>query len=222
VLGVLTWLGHRYPDELFAALGDPLFVTPAVACTIEPVDDPRTASILLAAVEHDDDAATTILLPGLVRRRDERVLPFLERALYSTSRALRVRAAEGLFVMGRSSSRPAMVVAAEAEPDPEVRAILTDALARIDDPADDRELRWFWVVVRPRLAEYGVAAFDADDALAVLGQVRYPGRELPTIRSVTDMGLEPVPNAAWKHPVGLPAIRGMWAPSDITVWQQRG
>ena len=88
VLGVLAWLGHRYPDELFAALGDPLFVTPSVACTIEPVDDPRTAPILLAAVDHDDDTATAILLPGLVRRRDERVLPLLERALYSTRRVL--------------------------------------------------------------------------------------------------------------------------------------
>ena len=58
VLGVLAWLGHRYPDELFDALGDPQVVTPSVACTIEPIDDPRTAPILLAAVDHDDDAAT--------------------------------------------------------------------------------------------------------------------------------------------------------------------
>ena len=46
VLGVLAWLGRRYPDELFEALGDPRFVTPSVACTIESIDDPRTAPIL--------------------------------------------------------------------------------------------------------------------------------------------------------------------------------
>ena len=102
--------------------------------------------------------------------------------------------------MGRATSLPAMRVALDAEPDPEVRAILTDALARIGGPGDGRELSWFWVIVRPRLAEYGVAAFDADDALVVLGQVRYPDRELPSIRSVTDMLAEPAPSAAWKHP----------------------
>ena len=221
VLGVLAWLGHRYPDELFDALGDPRFVTPAVACTIEPIDDPRTAAILLAAVDHDDDVATTILLPGLVRRREERVVPLLERALFSTNRALRVRAAEGLYVMGRPESVNAMRPALAAEPDDEVHAILTDALARAEDPTDHRDLTWFWVVVRPRLGEYGVAAFDADDALRVLAQVRYPGREAPTPRSITDMLSEPVPNAAWKHPVGLPASRGMWAPTETTVWRPR-
>jgi hypothetical protein len=221
VLGVLAWLGHRYPDELFAALGDPQFVTPSVACTIEPVDDPRTAPILLAAVDHGDDAATTFLVPGLVRRRDERVVPLLERALFSTNRALRVRAAEGLYVMHRGSSAAAVRPARDAEPDDEVRAILADALARIDDPMDDRDLRWFWVVVRPRLGEYGVAAFDEADALTVLGLVRYPGREAPPARSITDLGAELAPNAAWKHPVGLPAFRGVWAPTDTTVWQPR-
>ena len=69
-----------------------------------------------------------------------------------------------------------------------MRAILTDALARAVDPSDDRDLSWFWVVVRPRLGEYGVAAFDADDALTVLACVRYPGREAPTARSITDLG----------------------------------
>jgi hypothetical protein len=220
VLGVLAWLGHRYPDELFDALGDPRDVTPSVACTIEPIDDPRTAPILLAAVGHDDDAATAILLPALVRRRDERVVPLLERALFSTNRALRVRAAEGLYVMGRPASANAMRPALAAEPDGEVRAILTDALARAVDPSDDRDLSWFWVVVRPRLGEYGVAALDADDALTVLACVRYAGREAPTARSITDLVAEPAPNAARKHPIGLPAFRGMWAPADITVWRQ--
>lgn len=221
VLGALAWLGHRYPDELFAALGDPQFVTPSVACTIEPVDDPRTAEILLAAVDHEDDAATTILLPALVRRRDDRVVPLLERSLFSTNRALRVRAAEGLYVMGHAKSADAMRPALAAEPDEEVRAILTDALARVGDPADHRDLCWFWAVVRPRLVEYGVAAFDEDDARTVLGLVRYPGREIPAVRSITDVDAPGAPPVAAKHPIGLPAWRGLWAPHDATVWRTR-
>jgi hypothetical protein len=221
VLGALPWLGHRYPDELFVALRESGSIDWSVACSIEAVDDPRTTEILLGVVTREARLGTSILLPALVRRRDERVLPLLERYLFSTDRALRLRAAEGLYVMHRGSSAAAIRPALDTESDPEVRAILTDALTRIDGPADDRELSWFWVVVRPRLAEYGVAAFDADDALVVLGKVRYPDRELPSIRSVTDMLTEPMPNAAWKHPVGRPAVRGMWAPHEVTVWEPR-
>ena len=219
VLGALAWLGHRYPDEMFAALGDPQFVSPPVACTVEPIDDPRTTEILLAAVDHEDDVATAILLPALVRRRDERVIPLLERALFSTSRALRVRGAEGLYVMGRAKSADAMRPALDAERDEEVRAILTDGLARIDEGDGNRDLSWFWVVVRPRLVEYGVAAFDEDDALAVLGLVRYPGRDIPAVRSVTDLEAPGAPAVASQHPIGRPARRGMWAPHDTTVWR---
>jgi hypothetical protein len=219
ILGALPWLGHRYPDELFAALGEPRGVDWTVAFSIESIDDPRTTEILLDVVTRQESRGTSILLPALVRRRDERVLPLLERCLFSTNRAVRLRAAEGLYVMHRGSSSAAIRPALDAEPDAEVRAILTDALARIDDQGDDRDLRWFWVVVRPRLAEYGVAALDADDALTVLGLVRYPDRELPSVRSVTDLDAPTTTPLGSKHAVGLPAHRGMWSPHDTTVWR---
>jgi len=222
VLGALAWLGHRYPDEMFAALGEPGDVHWTIACSIERIDDPRTTEILLDVAGRDSEKSTEILLPALVRRRDDRVLPLLERALFSTNRRLRVRAAEGFYAMGDSRSREALRAALGHEDDGEVRAILADAVARVDDPTDRRELRWFWVIVRPRFSEMGVAAFDEDDVHAVLGLVRYAGREVPPVRSITALDTPGASPVGSKPPVGLPAWRGMWAPRDITVWRAGG
>ena len=220
VLGVLAWLGHRYPDELFAALGDPRFVTPAVACTIEPIDDPRTAPILLAAVDHDDDTATAILLPGLgAAPRRARAATAGARVVQHPPRAPRARGGGPVRDGTGRASPPAMRPALDAEPDAEVRCDPHRRVARTEDPGDTRDLRWFWVVVRPRLAEYGVAAFDADDALAVLAEVRYRGREAPSIRSVTDMVAEPVTERRVEAARRAPCLPGMWAPTDTSVWQ---
>ena len=206
MLGVLAWLGHRYPDELFDALGDPRFVTPSVACTIEPIDDPRTAPILLAAVDHDDDAATTILLPGLVRRRDERVVPLLERALFSTNRALRVRAAEGPLRDGTADLAPTRC-APPSTPSPTTRCARSSPTrwpAQTTRPTT-RDLSWFWVVVRPRLGEYGVAAFDADDALIVLAPRPLSGPRRSHVRGASPTwspSLHPTPpgSTRWASP----------------------
>jgi hypothetical protein len=217
VVGAIAWLGRRYPDEMFAALGDPAAVDPRVAFAIEPIDDARTTEILLTVVLREELAAQ--ILPALVRRREPRVVAVLERYLFSTNRGLRARAAEGLYAM--HPRQPEVVAAAstalDAEDDPEIAAVLRDALHRIDDPADTRELHWFWTTVARK--GVGVAAFDLDDVARVVAALGQPAAAEAATRRAVDLHEPGHEGVGRTPPVGLPCIRGRWAPTEATVWR---
>lgn len=217
VVGAIAWLGRRYPDEMFAALGDPATVDPRVAFTIEPIDDPRTTEILLTVVTREELAAQ--IVPALVRRREPRVVPVLERYLFSINRGLRARAAEGLFALrpGEPDVVTAASTALDAEDDPEIAAILTDALARMRDPADTRELHWYWTTIARKGA--GIAAFDRDDVGVVVARLGQPAAADSAMQRAVDLTEPGHEGTGRTPPVGLPCFRGRWAPTETTVWR---